>query len=215
MHQMRLAYLVALAALGCGPAARPAATTVDNHASPGTAKEPSIRSIDWKNHTYDLGQDGTYTANQGSDDFTIDGDGNMHDADWHPPNPDDQVDHGSFEIFDPDFGDVDGDGNEDVAITTDLNTGGTGQFTLITVYTMRGGKPVAMGTIPGGDRGDGGIENVTIDHGRVLVDRMESGPDDGACCPSQIQHEQWTWNGSAFVEDEKARTTTANQEGNE
>jgi hypothetical protein len=35
---------------------------------------------------------------------------------------------------------------------------------------------------------------------------MMSMEGDGACCPSKLQHERWSWDGKAFVEDEKART---------
>ena len=83
--------------------------------------------------------------------------------------------------------------------------GGGGQFDGVTLYTMRGGAPVALGEIPGGDRGDGGISDAHIEGGVVLVDRMMSQEGDGACCPSKLQQERWAWKGGAFVEDEAAR----------
>ena len=77
---------------------------------------------------------------------------------------------------------------------------------------MRSGsaEPVLIGSIPGGDRGDGGLANVSVEGNALIVDRNRLGEEDGACCPSKLVREVWHWDGTGFTEDESARQTMAN-----
>lgn len=194
--------LLALAA--CGGGARQA-TTVGNNTATGGAGV-TVRDIDWLNRTYDSGDAGQVTVVNGVYEYAMDGNGNVVAADYEPKDPDEFVERGSFEVGKPIFGDVDGDGAEEAVLVTFFNGGGTGRFTGIDVYAMRDGKETVIGGIPGGDRGDGGISDVRLEGKVILVERMMSMEGDGACCPSKLQHERWSWNGSAFVEDEGARS---------
>lgn len=193
-------------AAGCGPAAsgRPA---VANHTGGGISAVPNdspIRAIDWANRTYDVGE-GKYTVKDGKYEYAFDEDGNVVPSDYQPKDPDGYVERGFFLVTPPVFGDLDGDGAEEAVIVTMENTGGTGHFTGVDVYTLRDGKPEAIAGIPGGDRGDGGISDVRIEAGAVIVDRFMSRDVDGACCPSQVQIERWQWRNGTLVEDEGAR----------
>lgn len=205
---MKLATLSLVLLAACGAKARPA-TPVDNQAAGATA---SIRSVDWQNRTYDLGGDGKYTVKDGSYEFAYDENGNEVAGDYQPSDPDVFVERGEFSVSTPVYGDLDGDGAEEAVIITYFNGGGTGRFTGITVFSMKDGQPVELGGVPGGDRGDGGVADVKLDGDVVLVDRLMSMEDDGACCPSKIQHERWRWNGTAFAEDEAARTMSDNSD---
>lgn len=199
------ATLFAAAAAALAACGKPAATTpVGNRAADAT----SIRSIDWQNRTYDSGEGGPFTVVDGVFDFAYDANGNPVAPD-HEPADDEYIERGSFEVSAPVFGDLDGDGAEEAVIVTHFNGGGTGRFTGIDVYTMRDGRPTVLGGIPGGDRGDGGIDTVSVDGKVVLVDRFMSVEGDGACCPSKLAHERWQWDGAAFVEDEAARQVEA------
>jgi hypothetical protein len=191
--------------VACGGGAKPP-TTVGNHAGNGAAGGKTVRDIDWLNHTYDSGDMGNVTVVNGEYEFALDENGNTVAPDYEPTDPDAYVERGSFAVSPPIFGDVDGDGAEEAVLVSYFNGGGTGHFTGIDVYAMRDGKEVVLGGIPGGDRGDGGINDVQIEGKVILVDRMMSMDGDGACCPSKLQHERWSWDGKAFVEDEKART---------
>ncbi len=190
-----------LGAVACGGGAAP--KPIANGGGAAVAAG-DIRAVDWANRTYQSG-DGTFTVKDGSAEFAFDEEGNEVPPDFQPKDPDAFVEHGYFNVTPPRFGDVDGDGADDALVIHVYNGGGTGQFDGITVYTMRAGEPVALGEIPGGDRGDGGISDARLEGGVVLVERMMSQADDGACCPSQLQHERWAWKGGAFVEDEAAR----------
>ena len=196
--------LVVAACGGARPATTPAAI-----ASTGGAASAGVRSIDWANRTYQSGE-GTFTVVDGEASFAFDEAGNEVAADAVPADPDGFVERGYFNVAPPQYGDVTGDGVEEALIITVYNGGGTGQFDGIDVYAMREGQPVIIGGIPGGDRGDGGIAAARVEGGVVVIERMSSGPDDGACCPSRTQHERWTWTGGKFVEDEAARRLVAN-----
>ena len=196
------ALLVAVAA--CGGGARPP-TTVGNSAG-GGGGGATVRSIDWLNRSYDSGDMGQVTVVNGEYEFAMDEEGNMVAPDYEPTDPDAYVERGSFSVSPPIFGDVDGDGAEEAVLVSHFHGGGTGRFSGIDVYAIRDGKDVVLGGIPGGDRGDGGISDVRLEGQVIVVDRMMAMEGDGACCPSKLQHERWTWDGKAFVEDEAART---------
>lgn len=164
----------------------------------GAAGGASIRSVDFANRTYHSGDAGEITVKDGEADFEVD-----------PEQPELR---GWFNAGPPVYGDVDGDGAEDAIVITAFNGGGTGTFSSGEVYAMRAGsaEPVLIGEIPGGDRGDGGLGDLRIEGGKVLVERYLSTEDDGACCPSKLTREVWRWNGTTFVEDEAARETVDN-----
>lgn len=208
---MKLAHLTSLVvAAGCG-GAHPAGAPIANTATPVVSASP-VRAVDWANRTYIVDEAGGYTVTDGGLEFAYDDNGNQVGADYVSPDPDHYVERGEFSVSRPVFGDVTGDGVEEAVIVTTLNSGGTGRFTGVSVFAMPGGTVTVIGEIPGGDRGDGGIAEVAIEGRAVLVERYQSGAGDGACCPSKIAHERWTWDGHRFVEDEAARTVTDNDE---
>lgn len=200
---LALPFSLAAAAAACGGGARPPTTVGNDTSAAGGGK--TVRDVDWLNRTYESGDMGPVTVVNGEYEFAFDGNGNVVAADYEPADPDEYVERGSFGVGEPTYGDVDGDGAEEAVLVTYFNGGGTGRFSGIDVWTMKGGKESLLGGIPGGDRGDGGIAGVRFDGKVVVVDRMMSQDDDGACCPSKVQIERWSWDGKAFVEDEAAR----------
>jgi hypothetical protein len=184
-----------LAACAHGAADAP----LGNHGASGPYRQ--VRAIDWQNRAYTLGELGEVTVKDGHADFALSDDDKVVAA---GPGS------GSYRVERPLFGDIDGDGVEDAVITGVVSTGGTGHFSDIRIYTVRAGNVVEIGGIPGGDRGDGGIAGVTLDGAVVVVERFQSADGDGACCPSQLQHERWTWDGTGFVEDVRSRTVSDN-----
>lgn len=104
-----------------------------------------------------------------------------------------------FKVMDVVYGDLTGDGQTEAVVTTLCNTGGTGQFTDGIIFTLRGGRATAIGTLGMGDRADGGIDSVAIERGLIRVSRYgtESG---GACCPEYIETQAYRLTGSRLVE---------------
>jgi hypothetical protein len=183
--------------------AKPDAAPADARGEP--SERALVRTIDWKNRAYEgVGERGdTYLVRGGAFEFGYDAGGNMVPID--SVHGDAEQARGFFKVGDPVFGDVTGDGVEEAAILTTLNTGGSGNFTSVVVYGVRGGQAMQLGSIRGGDRGLGGIRAVTIEQGAIAVERLMSLPGDGACCPSIVDHEIWRWNGKGFVHDASER----------
>jgi hypothetical protein len=182
---------VALGIGACGHAGDPPLAN-RNAAAPASG----VRAIDWRNRSYALTGLGTVAVHGGRAEFALDDDGRVSITGATPA---------SFRVEPPLFADIDGDGSEDAVISNALGTGGTGQFSSIAIYTVRGGKVVPLGEIPGGDRGDGGIRHVAVTGSAVIVDRNVLAPGDGACCASTWQRERWVWRGGQLVEDLGAR----------
>jgi hypothetical protein len=187
-----VALTFALGAVGaCGHAGGP--PLANRHAAaPGTG----VRAIDWRNRPYVLTGLGTVTVRDGRAEFALDDEGKVSATGATPA---------SFRVEPPLFADIDGDGSEDAVIGNVLGTGGTGQFSSIAVYTVRGGQVVSLGEIPGGDRGDGGIRHVALTGSAVIVERNVLAEGDGACCASTWRRERWIWRGGQLVEDAAAR----------
>jgi hypothetical protein len=205
------AVLVVVIACGGRPRALDHSTPPPPTPTVPTSAEPSARSIDWLNRTYGAGEDGEMTLENGVFEFAYDEEGNQVAADYQPKDPEVYLPRGSFSVTPPIFGDLDHDNAEEAVLITLFDGGGTGKFSGIDVYSVRGGEPVLLGSIPGGDRGDGGIADLTVENGVIHVERYHSLDEDGTCCPSKVQDERWTWNGTEFVEDEAARVVRDNQ----
>jgi hypothetical protein len=161
----------------------------------GAASPVGVRAVDWQNHTYVLAELGAVTVRRGRGALTLDDDGRLD-----VPGA-----GGVYQVEPPLYADVDGDGAEDAVIASVTSTGGTGQFSQIQIYALRGGKIVELGAIAGGDRGDGGIRRVAVDGRAVVVDRNVMVEGDGVCCASGAQHERWIWRGGEMIEDVAAR----------
>ena len=104
------------------------------------------------------------------------------------------------------YGDVDGDGKDEAVVSSNCNSGGTGQFSEGFVYTLKSGKPVLIGRIEGGDRAYGGIREITIAEGIVTVDRNDPGEFGAACCAEAAIKTNYKWNGKTLVESGKPET---------
>ncbi len=178
--------------LACGHAATEAPLTNQR----AQASNAEIRAIDWQNRTYELDELGAVTVHAGRADFAISDDNKAVEI---------GTGSGSFAVEPPLFADVDGDGVDDAIISGVVATGGTGHFSEIRIYTLRGGKLVVLAAIPGGDRGDGGIRRVALDGAAVIVERNVLVEGDGLCCPSAAQRERWVWKGNEMTEDVTAR----------
>jgi hypothetical protein len=147
--------------------------------------QSGIRSVDFQNftyHPYCLGEekltfpvkDGKYEVKRGDDQFY-------------------------FVAVAPEYGDVNGDGQEEAIIQTGCNTGGSGTFSEGFIYTMRRGQVVLLTNLAGGDRADGGFHRLSIQGGLVVVESYDHKTTSGACCPDFIDTQKFRWNGRRLV----------------
>jgi hypothetical protein len=183
---------LSLSVLACAHGAATAPLANQGHGPPAT----EIRAIDWENHTYQLDELGAVTVRAGQADFGISDDNKAVEL---------GTSNGSYTVAHPLFADVNGDGVDDAIIWSVLATGGTGHFSEIRIYTLRGGKVAVLAQIPGGDRGEGGIRHVALEGAALIVDRNVLAEGDGMCCASAAQRERWIWKGNEMVEDTAAR----------
>lgn len=94
------------------------------------------------------------------------------------------------------FGDVDGaPGSEAVAMLSS-NSGGSGELVYVAVFATRDGKLVNLATAMVGDRTK--LQNLWLQQGRVVMDVVEAGPKDPACCPTQLARKTYALEGGAL-----------------
>lgn len=102
-----------------------------------------------------------------------------------------------FEAGADSYGDLDGDGREEAAVTSLCNTGGTGQFSEGYIYTMKNGKPVLLAHFEGGDRGFGGLQSARIKSRFLFVERSDGKAN---CCADETLTTKYRWNGKKLVQ---------------
>ena len=141
--------------------------------------QTNIRDVDFQNFTYDAdfcgGEEGNSTK------ITVK-DGKF----YKETKEDDFVDRMYYSVYGLEYGDLDGDGNEEAVILSMCNTGGTGNFTEAYVYSMKDGKPIRIMLLSGGDRADGGLRKAWIENRVLTVESSDAGETGGACCPEFI-----------------------------
>lgn len=90
-------------------------------------------------------------------------------------------------------GDLDGDGQDEAVVVLAHSPGGSGVFQYVAVVSLRKGRPINVATAPLGDRVQ--VRSVRVVDRRLLVDVVQAGPQDAACCPGQTAQRAWTLSG--------------------
>jgi hypothetical protein len=80
------------------------------------------------------------------------------------------------------FGDLNGDGLGDAAVSIGISMGGTGVFEYVVAMLNQDGQPVQAGYYYVDDRAR--IDAMAIRDLRIVVDAMVHGPNDPMCCPT-------------------------------
>jgi len=86
-------------------------------------------------------------------------------------------------------------GNEAIAMLSS-NSGGSGEFVYLAVFGVRDGAFANLATVPVGDRVK--LQSLWLERGRVIMDVIEAGPDDAACCPTQVARKTYGYDGGTF-----------------
>jgi heat shock protein HslJ len=87
-------------------------------------------------------------------------------------------------------GDLDGDGTDEAVVLLNYAPGGTGQLLHLAVVARRKNKIENVATALLGDRVL--IRDVRIEQNRILVDVVQTGPNDAMCCPGEVTTLGWT-----------------------
>jgi len=118
-----------------------------------STQRSDIRQVDFKNFTFVTGY-GKLKVTNGS--FTRN----------DPNNP------LVFKVSEIVFGDLMGDAQQQAAIVTWCNTGGSGDWREGFIYALHDGKPQLLTTFAGGDRACGGIHHVSVENHLLKVERF-------------------------------------------
>jgi heat shock protein HslJ len=93
-------------------------------------------------------------------------------------------------------GDMDGAEGSEAVVVLSSNSGGSGEFVHVAVFGTRDGAVTNLGTAPVGDRTR--LQSVWLERGKVLMDVIEAGPEDAACCPTQVARKTYGFEGGQF-----------------
>lgn len=110
-----------------------------------------------------------------------------------PPAEEGSASRPSLRLWDStiQFADVDGaPPAEGIALLTS-SEGGSGTFSHLAVFVLQDGQAATLGVLPLGDR----VQLFRLWHepGRILLDLVDSGPGDPACCPTQLSRKAFGW----------------------
>jgi heat shock protein HslJ len=98
-------------------------------------------------------------------------------------------------------GDLNADGTDEAVVLLWTNSGGSGTFDYLAVMSRdEAGKPVNLATAELGDRVQ--VRAAAIDAGRIVVDIIQTGPNDAACCPGQKMRRSFVLERGVLVEAE-------------
>jgi hypothetical protein len=146
--------------------------------TPGSAQQganDAIRQVDFMNRTY-RGAEATVQVRNGR---------------WESAE-----DNSYVNVDRVIYGDLTGDGREEAVVTIGESEGGSGYFTRGEIYTLRDGQVVMVAEVEGGDRGSGGIHNIRIEGGQLIVERLEGAANN----PEQIETTIYRLNGNNLVQ---------------
>ena len=103
-------------------------------------------------------------------------------------------------------GDLTGDGQPESVALLWTSSGGSGTFDYV-VAAGRDGRDVSiLGTAELGDRVQ--VRGGQIVDGQIVLDVVQAGPDDAACCPSQLAKRIWELRAGDLIEGEAEITGT-------
>jgi hypothetical protein len=174
--------------------AAPAITALPTSGVPTTTTAPSTTAappppapnpcsgVDFRNFTFDLPEFGKVTIVNGQGERGI-----LNSADYAAL----QV----RAVVAGDFGGV--DGNAETAVFTNVNTGGTGQFSDVHIYSCAGTTATRLVSAGAGDRADGGVRGISITSNTLYIDRFTDAQ--GACCPTAAVRQGFKLSGGSLT----------------
>lgn len=92
--------------------------------------------------------------------------------------------------------DLDGQVGSEAVAMIGSNGGGSGEFVHLAVFGVRDGTLANLATVPVGDRVR--LQSLWLERGKVIMDVIEAGPNDAACCPTQVSRKTFGYDGGTF-----------------
>jgi heat shock protein HslJ len=98
-------------------------------------------------------------------------------------------------------GDLDSDSRDEAVVVLTTSFGGTGVFHYLAVVAAEGEGNRNVATVAAGDRIQ--IRDLRIEEGRVLLDLVRAGPNDAACCPTEVVTLSYRFDGGRLTGPEQ------------
>lgn len=108
--------------------------------------------------------------------------------------------------------DATGDGEDEAVVILKIETGGSAIPQLVYIYKWKDDAPELIWNFRTGDRADGGLKNIRLDGGDIVVELFGqdryivgeldtakiTGDEEQLCCPTHWTRSRYKWNGNAF-----------------
>ena len=94
--------------------------------------------------------------------------------------------------------DLDRDGDEESVVIVWESSGGSGSYSYLVVLDRQAGQVVNVATAQIGDRVQ--VRSLRAEDHFVELSVVQQGPEDGACCPSQLASRRWELHAGELVE---------------
>jgi hypothetical protein len=120
--------------------------------------------------------------------------------------------------------DANNDGQDEAVIILKIETGGNAIPQLVYIYAWKDGQPELLWNFRTGDRADGGLKDIRMENGEVVVELFGqdrfllsqyetgkiTGDEEQLCCPIYFTRSFYKWNGRAFLMQRKRLTYEVN-----
>lgn len=103
-------------------------------------------------------------------------------------------------------GDLDADGVAEAVVLINYAPGGSAQLLHLAVVRAEGGVAVNVATALVADRPR--VRNLSIHSGEVVLDLVQAGAGDPACCPGDVVTRRWVFDGRQLTEQQSAASAT-------
>jgi hypothetical protein len=101
------------------------------------------------------------------------------------------------------YGDTTADRIEEAIVVLSIVTGGSSLPNFIYIYTWRHNKTILLWSFVTGDRADGGLRDIRIENGKVLLEIYSPVDKMGDCCPKYFKRVWLAWAGNRFTQKEQ------------
>ena len=104
------------------------------------------------------------------------------------------------------LGDLDGDGKDESVVILWESSGGSGTYSYVAVVGKKDGAVKNLATAEIGDRVQ--VRSGSIEDGHTVLDVVQQGEGEAACCPTQLASRSWSLAGGELNEGEAQLTGT-------
>jgi heat shock protein HslJ len=101
-------------------------------------------------------------------------------------------------------GDLDGNGAEEAVVLLAANTGGSGEIAYLAIVSRLAGRVTNLATAAIGDRVQ--VRDARIDGRRIVLDVVQAGDGDAACCPGDVVTRSWELQAGGLKEGVPVKT---------